>query len=138
MTADPPNRDVELGTREGSELANAKIDDLSTPTDGPSDKSIAEQIGDQDVRALRAAHSYRRALVKWSLRTVGYLAVASTLFMAGYIWLERGHIEASVMISFFVSVVAETVGVLYVIARYLFPPSGLTSRTAIPSSGTQN
>ncbi len=126
MTNDRPLPDVELGTREGSELVDGRIADLSNPT--ASGKSVEERIGDENVRAHRAAHSYRRALVKWTLRTVGYLAVASTVFMGAYIWFQRGHIEASVMISFFVSVVTETIGVLYVIARYLFPAAGPTSK----------
>lgn len=125
MTADPgPGSDVELGIAEGADLSHARVADLSAPTSGPSDESIEKQIGDQNVRALRHAHAYRRALVKWTLRTVAYLAIMSTVFMGGYLWFQRGQIEASVMIAFFVSVVAETIGVLYVIARYLFPPNG--------------
>jgi hypothetical protein len=81
-----PGRDVELGTREGADLSSARVDDLSTPTSGPSDKSIDEQIGDQNIRGMRAAHSYRRALVKWTLWTVAYLAAASTVFMGAYLW----------------------------------------------------
>lgn len=125
MSADPgpgpAGRDIELGTQLGDELSQARIDDLSADTRSPSDKSVDQLIGAENVRALQHAHGYRRALVRWTLVVVAYLALASTIFMGGYIWFERGHIEASVMISFFVSVVTETIGVLYVIARYLFP-----------------
>jgi hypothetical protein len=50
--------------------------------------------------------------------------LAATGFMVAYVCSQWHHIDASVMIAYFTSVVVESIGILYVIAKYLFPRSG--------------
>ena len=129
MTADA---DAEPGTEdEGTEFDAAGKDELKRlPAATGNDKSITERIGNQHVKALKRAHKHRGKMVTWTLRTVGGLSIASTGFMGLYIWSQWHHVEAAVIMAYFASVVTETIGILYVIARYLFPTSGLES---IPS-----
>lgn len=122
MTADPPNREIELGTHDGDEFANAPATQLAEATaESPADKYLSERISAENLRELANKNTHRERLVKWSLRTVGGLTVSATVLMGAYVWAQWGHVEASVMIAYFTSVVTETIGILYVIARYLFP-----------------
>lgn len=121
MTADPPNREVELGTHDGNEFANSPAAELAGPAEGPPDNSISQRIDEAHLTELQNKNKHRGEMVKWSLQTVGVLTTAATLLMVAYVVAEWGHIEASVMIAYFTSVVAESIGILYVIARYLFP-----------------
>ncbi|MCV7154341.1 hypothetical protein [Mycolicibacterium pyrenivorans] len=115
--------DVDLGTEGGEEFDSALADALVSPVKRP-DASVDKRIDDEKYRALRAANNYRRALVKWTLRVVGGLTAMATVFMGLYVCSQWDEIAASVMIAYFASVVAESIGVLYVIARYLFPSTG--------------
>ncbi len=119
-----PGGEVELGTQTGDEFADRQIAELTAFAASASDESVDKRILEEDVRALQAAHKYRRVMVKWTLRVVGFLTFAATAFMALYIFSQWGNIDPSVMIAYFASIVAETIGILYVIARYLFPSSG--------------
>ena len=49
---------------------------------------------------------------------------AATAFMIAYVASQWHHIDASVMIAYFTSVVVQSIGILYVITKYLFPQSG--------------
>lgn len=124
MSDDEHELDVDLGTEAGEQFDRAPADDLASPVDRRPDKSVEKRISDEKYRALRAANNYRRALVKWTLRVVGGLTGMATVFMGLYMMSQWDEIQASVMIAYFASVVTETIGVLYVIARYLFPSSG--------------
>ncbi|OIN79788.1 hypothetical protein [Mycobacterium malmoense] len=103
---------------------DALIDELANAPRNLPDTKVDSRIDDEKYKELRAANVYRKALVVSTLVTVGALVIAATAFMALYIGSQWAHIEASVMIAYFASVVAESVGILYVIARYLFPHSG--------------
>lgn len=117
--------ELDVGTEDSVQFDNAGRGQLeATPSASRTDPSVEKRILDENYKAVRAANTYRRALVKWTLRVVGGLTSAATAFMAAYVVSQWGEIEATVMIAYFASVVAETIGVLYVIARYLFPSSG--------------
>jgi hypothetical protein len=117
MSAPEPQRIDELAKQTIAELA------AEAPHEA-SDKEIKSAFDKAKLDELQAANQYRKTLVKSTTRTVAALVTAATVFMGFYLWVQRGHIEASVMIAYFASVVAEVVGILFVIARYLFPSSG--------------
>lgn len=114
------NQDVDPGEQFDQAPATA----LEAGSVGRADASVDRRLADENVRAHKAANNYRRALVKWTLRTVAGLTFAATLFMGCYVCSQWGRLEASVMIAYFASIVTETIGILYVITRYLFPSSG--------------
>jgi hypothetical protein len=108
----------------------ASTDDLArTPAPNPTDKSLKERINEERYKELRAANRYRRAIVRFTLTTVAALVLAATIFMGLYVGSQWHHIEASVMIGYFSSIVVESIGILYIIARYLFPHSGPSPRS---------
>lgn len=108
-----------------SGLLSASIDDLAkTPAPNPPTQSVAERIDDERLKELTEARRYRRATVKFTLRAVGGLDIFATAFMIAYVCSQWHHIEASVIIAYFTSVVVESIGILYVISKYLFPQAG--------------
>jgi len=108
-----------------SELAKKSVDQLAAeePHEA-SDKDVRAAIDKAKLTELEAANEFRQTLVTSTKWTVTALVGCATLFMGLYIWSQWDHIEASVMIAYFASVVAEIIGILFVIARYLFPKSG--------------
>jgi hypothetical protein len=108
-------------------LLNSSVDDLAnTPAQNPPEKSIAERIDDEKLEELKDARNYRKSIVTFTLITVGGLVLAATGFMIAYMVSQWDEIAAGVMIAYFSSVVVESIGILYVISRYLFPHSGPT------------
>lgn len=110
----------------GNDPFRASVDDLkrSPPVRGSGEKSIADQLDDERLHAVRAANKYRRTLVEFTLGAVGTLLGMSNVLVIAYFISQWEHIEVSVVIAYFASVVAETIGILYVISKYLFPDSG--------------
>jgi hypothetical protein len=106
-------------------LIRASLDDLAeTPAPNPPSRSIADRIDDERLKELTEARRYRRATVKFTLRAVGGLDTFATAFMIAYVASQWHHIEPSVIIAYFSSVVVQSIGVLYVISKYLFPQAG--------------
>lgn len=125
---------VPPGEPEGEDkgLLTASADELAkTPAPNPPDKSVDDRIDEERIKELAAARKYRQQIVKFTLRAVGALVFAATSFMIVYVVSQWNHIEASVMIGYFSSVVVQSIGILYVISKYLSPDSG-------PSEGTQS
>lgn len=104
--------------------SHASVGDLAAPSQNPPEKSIAARIDDEKLEELKDARTYRKRIVTFTLVTVGGLVFASTGFMVAYMISQWDEIEAAVMISFFTALVVESIGILYVISRYLFPHSG--------------
>lgn len=119
---DPGEDDRHWQTASADELAN-------TPTPNTPDKSVNDRIDEERVRELAAARKYREEIVKFTLRTVGALVLVATIFMITYVASQWHHIDASVMIGYFSSVVVQSIGILYVISRYLFPKAGPQERS---------
>jgi hypothetical protein len=90
----------------------------------PPSRSVADRIDDERLQELTEARRYRRATVKFTLRAVGWLDAFAMAFMIAYVWSQWHHIEAAVIIAYFSSVVVQSIGVLYVISKYLFPQAG--------------
>jgi hypothetical protein len=107
------------------DLVRASLDDLArTPAPNPPPQSVADRIDDERLKELTEARRYRRATVKFTLRAVGWLDTFATAFMISYMTSQWHHIEAAVIIAYFSSVVVQSIGILYVISKYLFPQAG--------------
>jgi hypothetical protein len=107
------------------DLVRASVDDLAkTPVPNPPSQSVADRIDDERLKELTEARRYRRATVKFTLRAVGWLDAFATTFMIAYVVSQWHHVEAAVIIAYFSSVVVQSIGVLYVISKYLFPQAG--------------
>ncbi|SKI77699.1 Uncharacterised protein [Mycobacteroides abscessus subsp. massiliense] len=109
--------DFDLGTASGEEFDSASVDQLkpATPT---------AEYAKEHLKELQAAHGYRATMINGAINAVKGLLFASTFALGLYIWSEWEDLQPSVIVAYFASVVAETIGILYVIARYLFPSSG--------------
>ena len=106
---------------------DAKFDELvnEPPVNTPGDKELTDALNQAKIDEHKKAIEYRDKLVGFTRKAVGGLITAATAFMAFYIWSQWNHIEESVIIAYFGSVVLEVVGILYVIAQYLFPKDGI-------------
>lgn len=121
-----------LGRKIGAEIRRITVADLARtpaakldePTEDASDRELARALDKAALAEVEAANNYRKDLVGFTKWTVAGLVVAATVFMGLYIGSQWGEVEASVMVAYFTSIVLEVVGILYVIARYLFPSSG--------------
>lgn len=105
----------------------AAASELETTPAGEADpdgRSTQERIDEERIEELRDARGYRKKIVTFTLITVGGLVFAATAFMGVYMGSQWHHVEASVVIAYFTSVVVESIGILYVISQYLFPNSG--------------
>ncbi|WP_205876705.1 hypothetical protein [Mycobacterium camsae] len=64
--------------------------------------------------------------MKFTLRAVGWLDAFATAFMIAYVWSQWSHIESALIIAHFGSLLVQSIGVLYVIRKYLFLQAGHT------------
>lgn len=119
------DEDLPPSTVRWEDFINAPEDALANQTPPtPPAKSIAERIDDERLEELKEARVYRRRIVWFTLTVVGTLVAAATTFTSLYFWSEWGELDPAVMIAYFTSVVVESIGILYVIASYLFPKDG--------------
>lgn len=126
--------------RLASILARLPADQLAAPTtdDDHSDNDLTNAFDQEKLTEAQRANQFRKDLVKFTQITVAGLVIAATVFMLIYVISQWGEIEAGVMIAYFTSIVAEVVGILWVIARYLFPSSGSDGRPSSKAKRSAN
>lgn len=100
------------------------------PTEPPGDK---EQSTDEALAAIALRHQrlklkqrrqdmkQRRWLAKWALRIVVCQLAIADIFFGIYLIANLTTMDGSVMIAWLSATVVEVVGILWVIARNLFP-----------------
>lgn len=84
---------------------------------------------DPYMGALRRQHIFdlqdragkRETMMKWTLKAGGFVIAGSWAAMLAYVLSQWNHLDSVVMTGWFVSVVAEVIGIVYVVASYLFP-----------------
>ena len=98
-------------------LEQASIEDLETQP--------VVAASDDDVEAARKrseqTHTFRDSFyptVRWTLVCV---LGSSAVVMGLYLVSEWGQLDPTVMISFNAAVVANTIGLAYIVAKHLFP-----------------
>ena len=73
------------------------------------------------VTHLKERTGQRKSMMKWTLTLATGIIVVSTAAMGIYFGSEWGHIAPAVMVAWFSSVVVEVLGIVYIVASYLFP-----------------
>lgn len=113
----------ELGSADGAAFFDTRADVLGAQPDAPSEPpaNIDGRKNHEAIQDLQTAREQRRRIVTFTLRTVSGLLIAATVCMGLYMWSQWHAIDSKVVIAYFTSVVVETIGVLYVITRNLFP-----------------
>lgn len=123
-TASPGGEEEEridrfLGSRERDLSNTPAVRSPASP-----DKSMDAAKDKAKLKEHQDAAAYRTFLIWFMLGSVGALELASTGFMVAYCFSQWHNIHPAVVIGYFSSVVAQVVGILYVISKYLFPESG--------------
>lgn len=102
----------------------AEVGALATPeTTLPSDAEIdakATAAREKAAQTLKLRESFFKT-VRWALISI---LVASAVTMVLYLISEWGNVSPTVMISFNVAIVVDTIGLAYIVANYLFPRGG--------------
>ena len=75
----------------------------------------------QHISELKDRADKRHTMMKWTLKAGGFVVAGSWAAMAAYVVSQWNHLDPAVMTGWFVSVVAEVIGIVYVVASYLFP-----------------
>lgn len=79
------------------------------------------QLRRHHVEYLNERNKQRRSMMSWTLGLASGIVGVSTLAMTAYFISEWGRLEPAVMLGWFGSVVAEVLGLVYIVASYLFP-----------------
>ena len=98
-------------------------DDLSgdvtlAAKDGPAE---SDPVGTIDERERRQVLEFRETLFKKVNRLVWVTTFAGIVLMAAYMMVMRGSLDYRVIIAWYSSMALQTIGLLAVIAKNLFP-----------------
>jgi len=74
-----------------------------------------------NIEDHRQAHKMRLQFYWYSVVALGIMVLSSIGIMIAYLVGHWGRVDAVVMSAFYVSVVAQVVGLAFIVARYLFP-----------------
>ncbi len=98
-------------------LAQASVEDLEQqPTFPATDNEV--KAARERARQTHTSRDSFYPTVRWTL--VGVLT-SSAAVMVAYLVSEWGELDPAVMISFNAAVVANTIGLAYIVAKHLFP-----------------
>lgn len=75
----------------------------------------------QHILELQDKSKKRSDMMKWTLKLATAVVIVSFVVMGSYMWSEWGELDPVVLTGWFAAVVAQTVGLIYVLANYLFP-----------------
>lgn len=116
---------------------DATLDDLFEDIDGPSyaqQQSLAGQkrkpVGRGHTPANRLKHAQaakaeqsntlREKFFRWAMIGTGILLGVNVVLFFLYMLSEWGHISEAVMVAWISATVVEVLGIVYIIAKYLF------------------
>lgn len=94
-----------------------------TPDKSPTDETIDHKAKAARDKAVQT-HDFREKFFKTIRGALVASLLASALLMGVYAISQWGHIDAKVMMSFNAAVVVNTIGLAYIVAKYLFPEGG--------------
>lgn len=104
------------------EFADAPADALTTTKpELASDQEFDRRSKRAQAERAEQDNDHRKTFVKWVIRAVTGTLAVSVALMVLYVISEWGHIAPQVMVAWFSATVVQTLGLAYVIARYLFP-----------------
>lgn len=103
--------------------AAGELDQDSTPIKSVSDATIEEKVSAAEGKA-KQTFDFREKFFRTVSRSLIGALIACGLTMLAYVFSEWGTLDAAVMISFNAAVVAQVVGLAFILAKYLFPEGG--------------
>lgn len=102
--ADPDSADT--GMEESTELAL---------------EAVRIRLERHKLKQLRQDRMLRKSIAAWAIGFVAFQLLFANLSFGFFLWHNRAEPDASIMIAWLSSTVVEVVGILWVIARSLFP-----------------
>jgi hypothetical protein len=115
------------GERPGSEFErffNASIDDLDAkPLNSASPSKLDDIIRRQrkeQLRKLRQANRLRKRFYRWTTRVAAAALFLNFAVFGLYMISEWGRLADAVMIAWISATVVEVLGIVAIVARYLF------------------
>ena len=94
---------------------------MARAKDGPAE---SDPVGTLDERERRQVLEFRETLFKKVNRLVWVTTFAGIVLMAAYMMVMRGSLDYRVIIAWYSSMALQTIGLLAVIAKNLFPNGG--------------
>lgn len=116
MSETPPE-----GAAQQFDMAQVDALDRSEAKLEASDQDIANGLQRAALTKANQDNVHRATFVTWVIRIVSGTLLSSVGIMALYVKSEWHEIEAEVLIAWFSATVVQTLGLAYVIAKYLFP-----------------
>lgn len=87
---------------------------------------VSQETADKFIRASlktdKQKRKLRNDLFRWAIRTTGLVLVLNFVVIGLYLLSQWGRIEATVMVAWISGTVVEILGIVAIIARYLFEP----------------
>lgn len=123
----------DVGPRSNPGSSGARGSTTASPADTTSQLSQLEPgtflarpayfgaLRQHHVTYLKKRAEQRKVMLVWTLALASAIVVVSTVALFVYMYSEWGHVAASVMVSWFGSVVVQVIGIVYLVAAYLFP-----------------
>jgi hypothetical protein len=110
-----------LGSRE---FERATVDELKRPAKNSLDPGNADRLRDklqkQEWKKLRQANKLRRRFYRWAVRVAAIVVFLNFGTMGVYIVSQWGRLADAVMVAWFSATVVEILGIVAIIAQYLF------------------
>lgn len=88
---------------------------------GASDNEFSKALDQARVTRATQDNTHRQWFVKWVIGIVTGSLLAGVGIMGCYVTSEWREVSPSVLVAWFSASVVQTIGLAYVIARYLFP-----------------
>jgi len=112
----PDVADLTIGTQPRADLAEAgKL--------AHEREHHAREMELQEISRLRQQNDLRLRFFTFASRLAVSVLVFGCALVGYYAWSVKGHVEPSVLQFWISSTIVEVLGIIYIIARYLFPPA---------------
>ena len=108
-------------------LANSDSGDLKEPGKRKASDAKIEKKVDNAARKSTQTHTFRNVLFVSIVSAMGLTIAGSIAVILLYMKSEWEDIDAVVMVGWFSAVVVNTLGLAYIVAKYLFPEGGADS-----------
>lgn len=114
------------------EYTNADTSELgNAPQRGVSSRKAKRFFDQQTVQERAMANSFRPHFYFWAIRWARVAILASFVSLGVYTVSNWGHLDARVFATFLGATVVEVIGIVAIIARYLF-------QTSVPKNNSRN
>ncbi|GAB2768296.1 hypothetical protein [Sinomonas soli] len=102
----------------------------SEPVAGPGPTlggTPAERMQSARAQQMEQSNELRSPFFIWAMRAAGIIVGLNFGVMSLYIWSQWGHLSDAVMVAWISATVVKILGIVFIIARYLFPTGSGTA-----------